>query len=309
MAKTQIRLAIVTHKLELELDFDPWFQATTEVNRERLGAGDAPIVETPDRAEERNRCPIDIHASDDDVRFPPPILPIPNNQAPLEDKRRDGDVQLRHDARHQIVSLAEHPEISEAVHGRLLEVTNRQERVALPARDRGDLVGGRHGQRGAQDEEHVGLLGVGVGALEVRLGKVLAEVDDAVEQGSAADCALAACAVVMCWSLVWGGRAEIWMDGAELVSLGDQAGLRYGGIPRMYSFPQSLQYSRLLFPWSSDIIPCEYQPQMSLTVSFRSRNVGQSLTGKIPLLRCKPSQFWLTRYFSTPRFCNSTSAI
>lgn len=92
MAKTQIRLAIVAHKLELELDFEPWFQATTEVYRERLGAGDAPIVETPNRAEERDRCPIDIHASDDDVRFPPPILAISNDQASLQDKGRDGDV-------------------------------------------------------------------------------------------------------------------------------------------------------------------------------------------------------------------------
>lgn len=273
MAKTQIRLAIVAHKLELELDFEPWFQATTEVYRERLRAGDAPIVETPDRAEERDRCPIDIHASDDDVGFSPPILPVPNDQAPLEDKRRNGDVQLRHDAGHQIVSFAEHPQISEAVHRRLLEVTDRQERVALPAWDRRDLVGGRHGQGGAQDEEHVGFLGVLVCAIEVRLGQVLAEVDDAVQQGSAADCALAASAVVMRWSLVWGGRPEVWKDGAESVSLGNQAGLRRGGIPRMYSFPQSLQYSRLLFPWSSEIIPCDYQPQMSLTVSFRSRVV------------------------------------
>lgn len=52
----------------------------------------------------------------------------------------------------------------------------------------------------------------------------------------------------MRWSLVWGGRPEVWKDGAESVSLGDQPGLRRGGIPRMYSFPQSLQYSRLLFP-------------------------------------------------------------
>lgn len=33
------------------------------------------------------------------------------------------------------------------------------------------------------------------------------------------------------------------------------------------------------------------------------------LTGRIPLFLCNPSQFWLTRYFNIPRFCNSTSAI
>lgn len=33
------------------------------------------------------------------------------------------------------------------------------------------------------------------------------------------------------------------------------------------------------------------------------------LTGSMPLFLCKPSQFWLTRYFKIPLFCNSTSAM
>lgn len=32
-------------------------------------------------------------------------------------------------------------------------------------------------------------------------------------------------------------------------------------------------------------------------------------TGNMPLFRCRPSQFWLTRYLRMPRFCNSTRAM
>jgi len=210
MAKAQIRLAIVAHELELELDLGPGFQAAAEVYGEGLGAGDTPVVAAPDRAEERTWCPIDIHAGDEEVKFPPRVLSICDGQAPLEDEGRDGDVQLRHDAGHQVVGLRKDPEVGEAVQWRLLEVADRQECGALAAWDLWDLVGGGHRQRGAQDEKHIGLVGVRVCALKVRLGQVLAKVDDAVEQGSTTDCALATCAVVMHWTLVGGDGPEIW---------------------------------------------------------------------------------------------------
>lgn len=45
-------------------------------------------------------------------------------------------------------------------------------------------------------------------------------------------------------------------------------------------------------------------------VSWRVMDASEGMpTGNMPLFRCRPSQFWLTRYLRMPRFCNSTRAM
>ena len=80
----------------------------------------------------------------------------------------------------------------------------------------------------------------------------------------------------------------------------------------MYSWLQSLQYSRLLFPCSSEIrsyTEVGYELSWTWVRSGRIEGRDAMLTGSMPLFLCNPSQFWLTRYLSMPRFCNSTRAM
>lgn len=256
VGKTQIGFAIVSHELELELDLGPGVQATAEIYNERFGTGDASIVATPDRTEKCTWCPIDVDTNYMKLKFSPSILPVSDDQAPTKNELRDGDFQSVHDADYQIVRFREDPEVSETIQRRLLKIANRQRWGAFSAWNFGDLVGRGHGQRGSQDEENIGLLRVVKRALQVCFRQRLAKIDDAIEQDSTTDRALATCAVVMRWTLVGGNGPEIW--GRKVQSACKTARIsRQLNIPRMYSFPQSLQYSRLLFPWTSDIRPYE----------------------------------------------------
>lgn len=85
------------------------------------------------------------------------------------------------------------------------------------------------------------------------LGKWLAEIDNDVVQCAVAESALSSCAVVVDACFVCGDCSEVCMVSVMVRSVFDNLEV-VSGLPRRYSLPQVLQYSRLLLPWTSDIL-------------------------------------------------------
>ena len=98
----------------------------------------------------------------------------------MENKGRDGKIELLHYTEHQFIGLGVDPQVGDMVDGCVLEIANGELGTSLLTYGFWDLVGWSHGEGGPENKTQVGFLRVIVGALQSLGGKRLAEVDDAV---------------------------------------------------------------------------------------------------------------------------------
>lgn len=136
-------------------------------------------------------------------------------------------------------------------------------------------------------------------AIKVFFRQILAEVDDAVEQDSTTDRALASRTVVMGWTLVGCSGVEICEYRTGSAACVTQKSRACGHTTDVFL--------AAVLAVLAVAVPVELRNH-TLDRSAKIVLAAQGLkgrlraTGKIPLLLCRPSQFWLMTYLRMPRF-------
>lgn len=235
----QIRLAVVAHELELQHQLRAARQLVANGDGKRLRSCRAPAVLQPDRLQKRHRRSVNVNPKDLELV---PLLGLGfdfDGESATKYELRNRNIEVLHDANHQVVRFYVNPYVSVVVQRRVLKIAYGQlGRFSFPD-DFGDRVCRGHGQRRAQHETEIRLFGMLAGQLQDLRGKVFAKIDDGVVQGPSAASALAACAMVVDRLLVSRNRSKVWESATFALRR---------GVPRMNSFPQSLHSSRLLLP-------------------------------------------------------------